>query len=173
MSQCGPVSLKAALAVWDQSGAVGTHKNREAKAVLFPCAECAGAPTAKMVSDLPPHLSAIKPDPAGKLWKRWPDIISPRVSAPTPPLPGGEQPPKSAVMGANDTLSIISQREYKEKRQPELLWPIIHDANPAFGPNPNIVKSGFPLAIPDIRQFHDVQLDEYRRRGLNWRNWGK
>lgn len=71
---------------------------------------------------------------------------------------------------AGDWLSKISQREYKQKPKPELLWPIIHDANvDAIGKNPNVVRPGLQLVIPDIAAFSDAQLVEIRKRGLNWR----
>ena len=66
---CEPVSKSAAEAVWDTSGAVGTHKNRQVQAVLFPCAACANSPRAKTTANLPLHLCAIQP------------------CIPTPPLP--------------------------------------------------------------------------------------
>jgi hypothetical protein len=73
---------------------------------------------------------------------------------------------------AGDWLSKISQREYQEKAKPELLWPIIHDANrEAIGKNPNVVKPGIKLTIPDISAYSEAQLAEIRKRGLNWRQY--
>ncbi|MFC7516209.1 hypothetical protein ACFQUU_14445 [Herbaspirillum sp. GCM10030257] len=42
VSACKPVSQKAAQAVWDGYGSVGSHKNRAFKPNLYPCEECKG-----------------------------------------------------------------------------------------------------------------------------------
>jgi hypothetical protein len=157
---CEPVSKSAAEAVWDASGAVGTHKNRQVKAVLFPCADCANSPRAMRVVDLPPHLCGIQSSPSGTLWRRWPDVISPRGCAPTPPLP------RTVTVGPGDWLSKIAQHEYGDM----FLWPLIYDANRStIGDNPNLIRPGQVLNLPELKKFSAAQLDDARRRGREWR----
>jgi nucleoid-associated protein YgaU len=51
-----------------------------------------------------------------------------------------------------------------------LLWPVIYDANKAIiGGNPNVISPGQKLRIPNIGGLSEVELDQVRRRGRNWR----
>jgi len=51
-----------------------------------------------------------------------------------------------------------------------LLWPVIYDANRAtVGANPNLVRPGQTLTIPDIGSFTPSHLNAARQRGRNWR----
>lgn len=160
VKRCEPVSKAAAETVWDTWGAVGTHKNRQIKAVLFPCPDCASSPRAKTVVDLPTHLRGIESSPAGITWRRWPDVVSPRGCAPTPPLP------RTVTVAAGDSLSKIAQREYQDM----FLWPLLYDANRStIGNNPNLIRPGQVLGVPDLRKFNATQLEEARRRGRQWR----
>jgi hypothetical protein len=68
IADCKPVSKKAALAVWDASGAVGAKKNRSFTPILFPCSECNGNNSGQ----LPAFLNSIVPAKKGA---RTPDAI--------------------------------------------------------------------------------------------------
>ena len=165
VSRCEPVDKAAAEQVWDKWGAVGSHKNRQLRAMLFPCPKCANSPTGGMLdAPLPQHLCTIQSEPIGKLYKRWPDIISPRVSAPLAPIPSHAQ--KRVTVQAGDWLSKIAQREYNDM----FLWPIIYDANvQVIGNNPNHIIPGQVLIIPDIKQHSPAHLEAARGRGRKWR----
>ena len=70
------------------------------------------------------------------------------------------------VVRSGDWLSKIAQAYYGDM----YLWPLIYDANRAtIGGNPNLIKPGQELSVPDLKSFTAVQLDEYRRRGRNWK----
>jgi len=68
IKECVPVSQKAALAVWDASGAVGAKKNRSFAPLLFPCSECNNNTN----DQLPSFLNTIVPAKKGT---RIPDAI--------------------------------------------------------------------------------------------------
>lgn len=69
-----------------------------------------------------------------------------------------------------DWLSKISQDKYRNKRDSMFLWPIIYDANKSvIGNNPNMIRPGQKLIIPDISSYNEVQLDQVRRKGRAWR----
>jgi hypothetical protein len=71
---------------------------------------------------------------------------------------------------AGDWLSRIALDRYKDA----LLWPILFDANrEAIGNNPNVVKVGQKLVIPDIKLFTGPQLAATRSRGRMWRSFNK
>lgn len=77
---------------------------------------------------------------------------------------------KSYVVKPGDWLSKIAKDKYREKRDAMFLWPIIYDANKSvIGSNPNVIKPGQKIMIPDIGSYTEIQLDQVRQRGRNWR----
>jgi LysM repeat protein len=67
---------------------------------------------------------------------------------------------------SGDSLSAIAGKFYGDV----LLWPILYDANRAVvGPDPNLIKPGQKLKIPDISGYSSSQLSDARNRGRNWR----
>jgi LysM repeat protein len=97
-----------------------------------------------------------------------PTLPVPPPSTTTPPSNG------AAILGnhpvvAGDWLSKIAGKWYNGE---VLLWPVIFDANRAIiGSNPNVVKVGQVLKIPSIAGYTKAQLEEFRVRGRNWRNY--
>jgi hypothetical protein len=71
VDRCGPVSNAAAEKVWDTYGSVGSHKNRSADPILFPCSECSNQLSGPTKSKLPSFLSAIVPAREGTDYKKW------------------------------------------------------------------------------------------------------
>ena len=70
------------------------------------------------------------------------------------------------TVAAGDSISKIAQRYLGDM----LLWPLIYDANQStVGANPNLVRPGQKLRIPDIVSLTQSQLDAARQRGRNWR----
>jgi nucleoid-associated protein YgaU len=77
---------------------------------------------------------------------------------------------RTYTVQSGDWLSKIAQSRYSDKREPAFLWPIIYDANRGvIGGNPNVIKPGQKLMIPDISSYSEAQLDQVRQRGRNWR----
>ncbi len=114
-----------------------------------------------------PHagLSNTKPIP-GFQSGTTPGVPSPGA----PPGPAAPENKEYYTVVKHDSLSRIALHAYKTKRDPMLLWPVIYDANKAIiGANPNVILPGQKLWIPDIGGLSDVELDQIRRRGRNWK----
>lgn len=178
VSRCQPVSKAEAEGVWDTQGAVGTHKNRDVRPVLFPCGGCVDAPLVRSPADLPPHLNQIQPVAEGDYWDSWLAVVTRRFCVPPAPLPGaaagasvqsGTLSERMVHIGRGETLSMIAAREYASVRQPALLWPVLFDANPDFGRKPNVVREGYALRIPSLAGMTESTLERYRERGRAWR----
>ncbi len=77
---------------------------------------------------------------------------------------GGTGTVYTVVFG--DSLSAITGRLWGDV----LLWPLLYDANKAtIGSNPNVIKAGQQLKIPNIKGLSASQLEQARTRGRNWR----
>lgn len=110
---------------------------------------------------------------SGRKWK----VVFPQLSfgSQAPGAKPGIQPPqggpasgggKRYTVVSGDSLSLIAGRFWGDV----LLWPILYDANRrVVGPNPNLIKPGQVLTIPDIRIYSRTELNEARSRGRNWR----
>jgi hypothetical protein len=160
VKMAGPVSKADAERVWDTWGAAGSYKNRELKPILFPCSSCQNSPKTVTKGALLVYLTQIQPAKPGILYRRWSDIMMPRVEGPVPPIP------RTATVQPGDSLSKIAQQQYGDM----FLWPIIYDANrPTIGNNPNLICPGQVLTLPDLKHFSSSQLAAVRRRGHNWR----
>jgi hypothetical protein len=93
-----------------------------------------------------------------------PEIVAKARSFPT--RTAGQRGVQQATVAAGDSISKIAQRCYGDM----LLWPVIYDANRAtVGANPNLVRPGQTLTVPDIGSFTPSQLNAARQRGRNWR----
>ena len=93
-----------------------------------------------------------------------PEIVAKARSFPT--RAPGQRGVQQATVAAGDSISKIAQRCYGDM----LLWPVIYDANRAtVGANPNLVRPGQTLTVPDIGSFTPSQLNAARQRGRNWR----
>jgi LysM repeat protein len=97
-------------------------------------------------------------------------------TTPGVPPPGATRAPATPkdaehhTVVRGDSLSSIASHAYRSKREPMLLWPVIYDANKAIiGGNPNVISPGQKLRIPNIGGLSEVELDQVRRRGRNWR----
>lgn len=67
---------------------------------------------------------------------------------------------------SGDSLSAITGRLWGDV----LLWPLLYDANKTtIGSNPNLIKVGQKLTVPNIKGLSPSQLDQARTRGRNWR----
>ena len=66
---------------------------------------------------------------------------------------------------AGDTLSGLAKQYYGD----EPLWPVIFDKNQsAIGPNPNQIKVGQPLIIPDRATLTPKQVSDAQRTHRLW-----
>ena len=75
---------------------------------------------------------------------------------------GGGAGGKTYTVVSGDSLSLITGRLWGDV----LLWPILYDANRAVvGSNPNLIKPGQKLTVPDIGKYSSAQLAEARNRG--------
>lgn len=158
--RCGPVSVAAAQAIWRTHGAVGTLKNPSAAPFLFPCAECHPSPGGPMSANLPSFLSMIRPAASGELYKRW----DPQLALEEQPQPL-QLSMTFYVVRSGESLSKIAATTYGNP----LLWPLIYDSNrKEVGSNPNLVRPGQKLLIPELARFSRQQLDEAQRRGRSW-----
>lgn len=85
MSLCKPVSKEASYRVWDQSGSVGSHKNREFKPRFHPCDECKDTPA------FPKELQQIVPASKGAQFRDWQYDVDDKLDGVSPyfllPLP--------------------------------------------------------------------------------------
>ena len=94
--------------------------------------------------------------------------FGPPPAAPqSPPEPAGQRAGMPTLtVAAGDTLSLIAQRQYNDV----LLWPVIYDANKStIGANPNIIRPGQVLSIPNITGMTIAERENIRARGRNWR----
>jgi hypothetical protein len=157
ISRCDPVSRSAAEAVWRTYGAVGSLKNHFAGPFLFPCAECGVTNGGPMSSSLPPFLSAITAAPEGELFQAWdPKLV---WEDPAQPL---AITINVHVVQKGEWLSKIAARWYGDM----FLWPLIFDANrQLIGQDPNLIRPGQKLVIPDHAAFGAGVLEAARRRG--------
>ena len=163
VGMANPVAKKDAQLVWDTWGAIGSYKNRQLTPILFPCGACSNSPKTVTKTTLPAYLTAIEPAKPGILYRRWADIMTPRVDEPTLPIPGQS---RTVTVQPGDSLSKIAQREYSDM----FLWPIIYDAHRSIvRDNPNLIRPGQVLKLPDIKKFSKVELTAARSRGHNWR----
>jgi hypothetical protein len=181
--QCQPVSKAAAEAVWDTYGAVGAESNkvREFRPRLFPCSECSGSPPAPRMGPLPLALTVIKPAPFGLNYRTWSED-DPYQRDPMPVAPGtparelatvtvGERCRKLAGKHY-DMLSRIAQDFYGDA----LLWPVLYDHagnRKTIGDNPNSVKNGQKIVVPDITNLTGTEREAIRARGRNWQQYNK
>ena len=75
---------------------------------------------------------------------------------------GGGGNGKTYTVVSGDSLSLITGRLWGDV----LLWPILYDANRAVvGSNPNLIKPGQKLTVPDIGKYSSGQLADARNRG--------
>ena len=75
---------------------------------------------------------------------------------------GGGGNGKTYTVVSGDSLSLIAGRLWGDV----LLWPILYDANRAVvGSNPNLIKPGQKLTVPDIGKYSSGQLADARNRG--------
>jgi LysM repeat protein len=164
VTRCLPVSKAAAEGVWKKYGAVGTLKNQSPQPFLFPCADCGPGIRGPMCASLPHFLSGIVPAQEGERYRPWKDELI--WDDPDPPLLNVGVPPEHYVVQPGDSLSKIAVRKYGDM----FLWPLIFQRNlDAIGANPNLIRPGQRLLLPDLAGFKAVELDEARRRGRNWR----
>lgn len=76
---------------------------------------------------------------------------------------GGGGAGKTYTVVSGDSLSLITGRLWGDV----LLWPILYDANRAVvGSNPNLIKPGQRLTVPDIGKYSSAQLADARRRAV-------
>lgn len=69
------------------------------------------------------------------------------------------------TVAAGESLSLIAGRYWKDV----LLWPLLHDVNQAkIGLDPNQLKLGEVLAVPDLSSFTPGQISNARQRGQHW-----
>ena len=69
-----------------------------------------------------------------------------------------------------DSLSRIAQDFYDDP----LLWPVLYDHQTnrrVVGDNPNVVKVGQPIVVPDIKRLTEADRERVRARGRNWRQY--
>jgi hypothetical protein len=181
--QCQPVSKAAAEAVWDTHGAVGdaANKVREFRPRLFPCAECADSPSAPRMGQLPLGLTAITPAKFGLNYKMWSED-DPYQRDPMPVAPGtpvrelatvtiGEKCRK-LTGHTYDMLSRVAQDFYGDA----LLWPVLYDHagnRKTIGDNPNTVKKGQKIVVPDIKDLTAADKEAIRTRGRNWQQYNR
>jgi hypothetical protein len=76
------------------------------------------------------------------------------------------QQPAPRTVAFGKCLSLITRDLWNDV----FLWPVLYDANrAAIGPDPNVVKPGLALAVPDLNQFSPSQLADAQRRGRAWK----
>lgn len=69
------------------------------------------------------------------------------------------------TVGAGESLSLIAGNYWKDV----LLWPLLHDVNQAtIGQDPNQLKVGDVLTVPDLASFTPGQISNARQRGQHW-----
>lgn len=69
------------------------------------------------------------------------------------------------TIGAGESLSLIAGNYWKDV----LLWPLLHDVNQAtIGHDPNQLKVGDVLTVPDLASFTPGQISNARQRGQHW-----
>jgi LysM repeat protein len=78
---------------------------------------------------------------------------------------GGGKGSKQYIVASGDSLSLISGKFYQDV----LLWPVLYDTNKStVGPDPNLIKPGMKLTVPDISGMSSSQISQTRERGRNW-----
>jgi phage tail protein X len=148
-----PVSKSAAESVWDTHGSVGSYKNRTTLPMLFPCSECSDGPKEIRTEILPAALRVIKTD-TGVGWKRWEEVMTP-----------GRSIPQSHIVVPGDSLSSIAKHYYGDS----LLWPLIMDKNPSIAGNPNLLRPGMLLQLPNLYGSTELEKQAARTRSRNWK----
>jgi hypothetical protein len=78
--------------------------------------------------------------------------------------PGKGRQAQQHTVAAGQSLSLIAGHYWKDV----LLWPLLHDANPAIGRDPNQLQLGQVLAVPELASFTPGQISNARQRGLHW-----
>ena len=69
------------------------------------------------------------------------------------------------TVAAGESLSLIAGHYWKDV----LLWPLLHDVNQAkIGQDPNQLKLGDVLAVPDLSSFTPGEISNARQRGQHW-----
>ncbi|HYF09044.1 MAG TPA: hypothetical protein VD970_15585 [Acetobacteraceae bacterium] len=177
---CKPVSKSAAEAVWTTYGAPGDNSNRTTNPDLYPCKECAGAPSKKTRVSLPAPFTAIPVVALGTDYREWhpsdpalmltPPTPTPAPTpAPTPPPAAAPAPPPkpdSVPVVKGTTLSGIAADKYQDWRY----WPLLWDANrPVVGSNPNLLKIGISISVPPLAGFTAQQKTDAIRRAPSWK----
>lgn len=75
------------------------------------------------------------------------------------PAPGSN---KIYTVVTGDSLSKIAKQCYNDF----FLWPLIYDENKsAVGSNPNLIRPGLKLTVPDLKKFSPAQIEDARKRG--------
>jgi LysM repeat protein len=70
---------------------------------------------------------------------------------------------RAHIVVQGESLSKIARQCYGDM----MLWPLIYDANRStIGVNPNVIRIGQKLAIPELASFTSIQLEQARRRPL-------
>ena len=69
------------------------------------------------------------------------------------------------TVSAGQTLSSIAGYYWQDV----LLWPLLHDTNKiTIGSDPNQLKIGQLLTVPDLQSFTPGQISDARKRGRQW-----
>jgi LysM repeat protein len=73
-------------------------------------------------------------------------------------------PPKTHVVRAGDWLSKLALTYYGDINK----WPLIQDANPQIGSDPNKLKIGTSLVIPELSGISPSHLASAKQRAQQW-----
>jgi hypothetical protein len=83
------------------------------------------------------------------------------ATAEPPPRPEPATPARRHLVRSGDSLSKLAQQYYGDAQ----LWPVIYQANArAIGPDPDRLRVGQPVEVPDIACIDRASLAEARRR---------
>jgi len=94
--------------------------------------------------------------------------------------PAPQQPPagpglKTVTVQSGDWLSKIAGRLWGKDYGYSVavhFWPLLWDANrTTIGGNPNKLRSGMRLVVPEIGRLTPTQIQELKKRSLNWRSY--
>jgi hypothetical protein len=99
------------------------------------------------------------------------DFTTP-LTVPAPPAssgaPGSSE--RAYTVQAGDWLSKIAMRP--DVLKDALLWPLVHDFKQnrsIIGEDPNKLRPGMVIVLPQLTDFTPTQMADARRRGRDWR----
>jgi len=98
-------------------------------------------------------------------------FTSPPVgSAPAAPAPAVGPAGRPYTVQPGDWLSKIAMRP--DVLKDALLWPLIHEHaqnKTVIGEDPNKLKPGMVILLPELKSFTQTQIDVARQKGRHWR----